>query len=361
MKIRVADFFCGCGGTSAGLRAAGMKIVLGVDIDPEAEVTFLANFPQADFFCVDARRLRPRELESKLARHRTYPLLLSACVPCQPFSKQNRRVVKRVPKFHDAALLDEFHRFVSYFLPEYVFLENVPGLQKVSQRTGPYARFLKHLVSLNYAVATDVVACQDYGVPQKRQRLVLLASRLGAIELPARTHGIAPGFRPYSTVRDWISKYPPIEAGETHPDIPNHRARALSARNLARIRATPQGGGRRSWPQSLILQCHKGHDGHTDVYGRLDWDRPAPALTTKCITLSNGRFGHPEQDRAISLREAASLQTFPDDFVFHGSLTTMARHVGNAVPVLMAKTFGQAIVHHYACLFRGTHFRARRA
>jgi len=361
MKIRVADFFCGCGGTSAGLRAAGLKTLVGIDIDPEAEVTFRANFPQSDFLCLDARQLRPRALEPALSRDRQYPLLFSACVPCQPFSKQNRQAVKRVSKLHDAALLDEFHRFISYFLPEYIFLENVPGLQKVSRRTGPFARFLKHLSSLNYEVVTDVVACQEYGVPQKRQRLVLLASRLGPIELPAQTHGTSPNLRPYSTVREWISKYPSIAAGEEHSAIPNHRARALSARNLARIRATPQGGSRRDWPESLVLRCHEGHDGHTDVYGRLDWDRPAPALTTKCITLSNGRFGHPEQDRAISVREAASLQTFPEDFVFHGSLTTMARHIGNAVPVLMAKTFGQAIVRHYACLFREKHCRARRA
>lgn len=338
-----------------------MEILLGIDIDRDAEVTYRANFPKSEFLCMDARQLRPRALEPTVSRIRQYPLLFSACVPCQPFSKQNREAVKRVSRYHDAALLDEFHRFVGYFRPEFVFLENVPGLQKVSRRTGPFARFLRHLASLNYHTACGVVACQEYGVPQKRQRLVLLASRVGPIVLPSPTHGNATNSRPFSTVREWIAEFPPIAAGDTHPCVPNHRARALSPRNLERIRHTPRGGGRKDWPASLTLDCHKDHDGHTDVYGRLDWDRPAPALTTKCITLSNGRFGHPEQDRAISVREAAALQTFPNDFVFHGSLTTMARHIGNAVPVLLAKTFGQALLRHYAAFLRETHHRARRA
>jgi DNA (cytosine-5)-methyltransferase 1 len=359
MKIRVADFFCGCGGTSAGLRSAGLKISLGVDIDPEAEETFRHNFPEAEFFNSDARDLRPRSLEPIIARNRNYPLLFSACVPCQPFSRQNQQVVRRISKSHDAALLDQFHRFVSYFAPEYVFLENVPGMQKVSRRTGPFARFLKHLDLLNYAVSTKVVDCRDYGVPQKRQRLVLLASRLGPIDFPTPTHGDSS--KPASTVRDWIRDFPPIAAGEEHLRVPNHRARSLSQLNLARIRATPEGGDRRNWPCDLILECHKAYDGHSDVYGRLKWDRPASALTTKCITLSNGRFGHPQQDRAISVREAASLQTFPRDFIFFGTLTAMARQIGNAVPVLMARSFGQAIIRHYARVEQAARRRAWRA
>lgn len=361
MKIRVADFFCGCGGTSAGLRSAGMKILLGIDIDCNAETTFRTNFPDARFFNADARNLRPSELEPIVKRNREYPLLFSACAPCQPFSNQNRNTVKRISKLHDAALLDEFHRFVSYFLPEYIFLENVPGLQKVSRRTGPFARFLRHLDSLNYDVSTETIDCQAYGVPQKRQRLVLLASRLGPIEFPVPTHGTSHGLRPFSTVRDWIYTLPPIVAGEEHPDVPNHRARMLSDRNLARIRATPEGGDRRNWPRKLMLECHREHKGHTDVYGRLDWDRPASALTTKCITLSNGRFGHPEQDRALSVREAACLQTFSQDFLFFGILDSMARQIGNAVPVLIAKVFGQTIVRHYASVTRQESCSARRA
>ena len=200
MKIRVADYFCGCGGTSVGLQVAGMKILLGVDNDPEAEVTFCANFPDAVFLNSDARELRPRALEPIIARIRDYPLLFSACVPCQPYSQQNRHPVRRIRKLHDAALLDEFHRFVAYFAPEYIFLENVPGMQKVSRRTGPFARFLKHLSRLDYEVESSIVECQDFGVPQKRQRLVLLASRLGPIEFPSPTHGTTPPLKPYSTV-----------------------------------------------------------------------------------------------------------------------------------------------------------------
>jgi DNA (cytosine-5)-methyltransferase 1 len=148
-------------------------------------------------------------------------------------------------------------------------------------------------------------------------------------------------------VREWISGFPPIAAGETYAEIPNHRAARLSELNLERIRATPPGGGRFDWPEELMLTCHLGeYNGHTDVYGRMHWDRPASGLTTRCISLSNGRFGHPEQDRAISVREAASIQTFADDFVFFGSLNSMARQVGNAVPVLVAEVFGRYFLTH---------------
>ena len=137
---------------------------------------------------------------------------------------------------------------------------------------------------------------------------------------------------------------PKITAGETHPKIPNHTSARLSPQNILRIRNTPEGGDRRNWSKSLTAGCHKNYKGHTDVYGRMKWDAPASTLTTKCISYSNGRFGHPEQDRAISIREAARLQTFPDSFVFCGSLLSCARQVGNAVPPLMAQRISESFV-----------------
>jgi len=150
---------------------------------------------------------------------------------------------------------------------------------------------------------------------------------------------------PYKTVRHVISHFPEIRAGEAHNEILNHVAASIMPINLERIRQTPHdGGGRHSWPRRLYLKCHKGsYAGHTDVYGRMYWDRPAPALTGRCSSISNGRYGHPTQDRAISLREAASLQSFPDEYVFWGSNKHVALQIGNAVPVKLAEVLGRHI------------------
>jgi DNA (cytosine-5)-methyltransferase 1 len=171
---------------------------------------------------------------------------------------------------------------------------------------------------------------------------------LKKIELPSETHGPNTKNIKYSSVRDWISNLPPIDAGKTHSTIPNHQAARLSSINLKRIKLTPEGGNRLSWPKYLWLNCHKnGYKGHTDVYGRMKWDAPATGLTTRCISYSNGKFGHPDQNRAISVREAACLQTFPMDFIFEGNMNSKARQIGNAVPVLLAKVFGKHINKHY--------------
>ena len=150
----------------------------------------------------------------------------------------------------------------------------------------------------------------------------------------------------HRTVRDAIAKFPEISAGGHNDSVPNHQASALSAINLERIQHTPHSGGdRRSWPPRLILKCHNnGHTGHTDVYGRMDWDKVAPTLTARCYSLSNGRYGHPTQDRAISLREAAALQSFSDEYVFYGTFVSIGRQIGNAVPVKMAEAMGKYIV-----------------
>jgi DNA (cytosine-5)-methyltransferase 1 len=177
--------------------------------------------------------------------------------------------------------------------------------------------------------------------------LVLIASLLDTIKFPPETHGPGNSKQKYSTPREWIDNLPPIEAGETHQEISNHQAMNLSELNLRRIQATPIGGDRRDWPQELELECHtNGYTGHTDVYGRIKWDELSSCLTTKCTSLSNGRFGHPEQNRAISAREAACLQTFPRDFVFEGGISLVARQIGNAVPVLLAQQFGENFNKH---------------
>jgi DNA (cytosine-5)-methyltransferase 1 len=320
-----------------------MEIVAGIDMDEDAADTFKSNFPEADFICRDIRRIFTWELDRYLPRERKTPLLFSACAPCQPFSKQNRG---KSATDQRASLLDELHRFVRRFRPEYLFLENVPGIQRINPKGGPIGRFLRLLEELGYEVAYDVVDFLDYGVPQTRRRLVMTASLMGRFELPSPTHGSRHGKIPHSTVWEWIGDLPALAAGTANDEVPNHQAASLSPTNLQRISRTPEGGDRRDWPEELILPCHKGHEGHTDVYGRLHRNRPASTLTTRCVSLSNGRFGHPTQDRALSLREAACLQTFPRDFVFKGNFASMAMQIGNAVPVLLAQRFGEAITSH---------------
>lgn len=342
-SVQAVDFFSGCGGTSAGLRQAGMQILVGTDMDVDAAATYRLNFPEAHFICQDIRQVLVSDLEPYVPSDRERPLLFSACAPCQPFSKQNRC---KSASDNRASLLDEFHRFVRHFRPEYIFLENVPGIQRVHPLAGPIGRFLELLKELKYEYAHDIVDFLDYGVPQTRRRFVLTASLRGPITIPSSTHGESDGNLPYSTVRDWIGDLPPIPAGGRSGKIPNHQAAKLSPLNLKRIASTPEGGDRRSWPNDLVLPCHQGHKGHTDVYGRLRWNGPARTLTTRCVSLSNGRFGHPTQNRALSLREAACLQTFPREFLFKGGFVSMAKQIGNAVPVLLARRFGEAIDAH---------------
>jgi len=350
--INVVDFFSGCGGTSCGFQNAGMNVLLGLDHDSDSGDTFRLNFPSASFLKADLQTLPVENLFDSKVRPLDGYLLFSGCAPCQPFTKQR---TDRRGNDERRTLLSTFEKFIAHWLPDLVFVENVPGLQKVDRKPGPFAGFLKMLKKLGYFTDYAVVRASDYGVPQRRERLVLMASRIGSVALPRPSHGL--DGKKLAVVRDWISALPPLSAGETDANDPDHRAAALSDLNLARIRATTEGGGRENWPESLLLNCHRGHVGHSDVYGRLSWTKPASALTTRCVSYSNGRFGHPEQDRAISLREAACLQTFPRTWQFSGSLESRARQVGNAVPPLMAEAIGREFVRHVSMHDEQTTFK----
>jgi DNA (cytosine-5)-methyltransferase 1 len=339
--MRVFDFFAGCGGTSVGFRDAGMHVTMALDIDQGADASYRLNNPDVAFIREDIRALPTEALAPFMPATASTPVLFSGCAPCQPFSRQNRSHYDTDPR---RSLLGEFGRFVARWHPDYVFVENVPGMQRVPDDSGPLAAFKALLTELNYHHVSDVVPALGYGVPQLRERLILLASKKPGLRLPAVSHG--GGKLPASTVREWIGDLPPLRAGEVHASDPDHQAAHLSDSNIARIAATPEGGGRESWPRELWLECHKGHAGHSDVYGRLAWDRPAAGLTTRCVSYSNGRFGHPTQNRAISVREAACLQTFPRTYRFYGSLASRARQIGNAVPPLMARAVGNTIRTH---------------
>ncbi len=326
-----------------------MDIVFGLDWDADARRTFKKNFPLAHVESTDIREASVDSVRKLVEAQRPNRVLFCGCAPCQPFTKQNtirpdHDVDDRVP------LLLEFGRFIQECEPDIVFVENVPGIQNVRSGAEPLSGFLKMLDEADYGrPAYRAVPLKQYGVPQGRRRFLLLASRHGSVELPPGTHGPETDTA-YETVRDWIGDLPRIAAGETHAEIPDHRAANLSDRNLERIRATPEGGGHRDWPDKLRLKCHRNSKGYSDVYGRMSWDSPASGLTTRCISYSNGRFGHPEQDRAISVREAACLQTFPMNFEFEGSLNSMARQIGNAVPVQLTKTIGEHVSQHLAAM-----------
>lgn len=351
--IRVYDFFSGCGGTSVGFRQAGFEHALAVDSCPDAINTFRKNFPDTSVInepieTIDVRRVKSYGNNPEIK-------LFSGCAPCQPFTKQKTNSKQDASEDNRLGLLAYFSAMVHGCLPELVFVENVPGLQKVPvEDGGPFSLFIEQLEKDRYHVDYDVISAQDYGSPQIRRRLVLVASLMGSINLPKPTHGPNRAHA-YVTVRDAIGDLPPVEHGTEHSDkkkYPNHRAAGLSPLNLKRIRHTGT-KGRRDWPESLLPKCYakkengERHNGHSDCYTRLAWDESAPGLTTRCISYSNGRFGHPEQHRAITVREAARLQGFPDDFVFTGSLSAMARQIGNAVPVQVAEAFGKHFKKHF--------------
>jgi DNA (cytosine-5)-methyltransferase 1 len=344
MTIKVFDFFSGCGGTSKGFQLAGCDLVFALDCDPDSAFTYRMNFPQVRFCEERIENFSSDYLRPLIAECGSNPILLSGCAPCQPFSKQNTQRRKNDGR---ANLLSHFGGIVEKIRPHFVFVENVPGLQNVKGKVGPLGEFERLLDEMGYFHRRKIIASQCYGVPQLRRRMVLIASREFEIDFPEPTHGPGARNQQFPTVRQWIGdphKLPPIAAGETCRRVANHRASALSERNLARIMSLPPEGSRKDWPEHLQLECHKNHSGHVDVYGRMKWEQPASGLTTRCNSLSNGRFGHPEQHRAISLREAACLQTFPMEFQFQGNMPSIARQIGNAVPVNLARSFGEKFI-----------------
>lgn len=335
------DFFCGAGGFTRGLLNIGISVVLGTDREEAFRQTYEVNNSPAKFLAKDIRHLKTDNLAAVINGVPRKDLLFVGCAPCQPFTKQRRDYSKT----EERTLLLEFARLIADLRPGQLVIENVPGLTKVSGFS-TYRRFLNILKELKYKIAEGIIDAKNYGVPQTRRRYIMIAAKDMEPSLPSPTHGTR--CSPYVTVRDAIAGYPSLPSGATHLYVRNHTAAILSSVNLRRIRQTPRdGGGRAKWPEELILKCHSGnHTGHSDVYGRMWWDRPAPALTCRFRSISNGRYGHPEQDRAISLREGAKLQSFDDSFVFYGnSQESLAEQIGNAVPVRLAEAIGKHILH----------------
>lgn len=340
-QVAAVDLFCGAGGLSCGLQAAGVTVLAGADIDPACRYPFEANIAGASFLERDARLLDPDEL-AEIWPHGSLRLL-AGCAPCQPFSPYQRG--RGTPSDVRWPLLREFGRLIRATQPELVTTENVPRLLN----TPVFEDFLEILRNLDYSIACRVCNCADYGLPQRRRRLVVVASRLGPIDIP---NGCRSGVPP-RTVSDAIRDLPPIASGEVDRSDPLHRSRALQDINLRRIQASIPGGTWLDWPAALRAPCHRRPSGKRfkSVYARMSWDEPAPTLTTYFYNFGAGRFGHPEQDRAISIREGAVLQGFPADYSFVEpglpiSYTTLGRLIGNAVPPPLGEVIGAILIDH---------------
>jgi DNA (cytosine-5)-methyltransferase 1 len=382
-KFVAIDFFCGAGGTTRGLIDAGGYVSAGIDNDKRCELTYVTNNPNTKgdrarpaFIGLDllpatpnhpsGRQAHVRERISSIVsnlrgRWPEAPLLFSITAPCQPFTKlaaQTGISTKRhIVRQRDTDLLLESSSFVEWFKPDIVFVENVPGIRGARYQ-GVWQTFEKKLLNLGYVVGSKVVCASKFGIPQYRKRAVLLAIR--CTKLPQRSIAQDKILIPdrdtkseITTVREAIGHLPPVEAGRAHPLIPNHRARALSRINLKRMASSIPGESNENMHATkfgnLSLNCHADlaermqEAGFKDVYTRMHPDRPAPTITTRCNSISNGRYGHYDtsQLRAITPREAAILQSFPESYVFYPSEQTefAARMIGNAVPPKLARFF----------------------
>ncbi len=341
--VSAVDLFCGAGGLTHGLMQAGIKVEAGIDIDRQAEFAYVQNNPGAKFLPWDLSHKNSRSI-GKLFRPGKVRLL-AGCAPCKPFSK----LTNGIKRHNDWDLLDYFGRFIRGVLPDLVTMENVPELADRGEEV--FVRFVGVLERLHYCIDWRVVNCSEYGVPQSRRRLVLLGSRLGSIKIPESPY---PDPRQWKTVRQTVGDLRALKIGESDPDDPLHGAPLLSALNLRRLQATPlDGGTRKDWPDDLVLDCHRKKSGerYFSIYGRMWWDKPAPTMTTLCTGIGNGRFGHPQQDRSITLREAALFQSFPRRYMFWPrdqklNRSAVSKLVGNAVPPTLAKALGEAIIQH---------------
>jgi len=320
-KPKAMDLFCGAGGLSEGLRQAGFKVVGAVDLDALACKTYRLNHSGVKLWESDIRRLSGGAIVRALGIRRGELDLLAACPPCQGFSRLRTKNGTRRNRDRRNDLIFEVLRIVRSVKPISVMLENVPGLT----RNKRFCTFRKGLEMLGYRVVWSVLNTVDFNVPQRRRRLVVLASRLGQPRF-ART------VSKRSTVRQAIACLTPPRRSRD----PLHNYSTLrSERIKARIIDIPRdGGSRAALGAERQLPCHKRSDGFRDIYGRMAWDAPSPTITCGCINPSKGRFLHPEANRAITLREAALLQTFPATYRFplDEGRYSVAELIGNALP-----------------------------
>jgi len=341
--MKAVDFFCGAGGVTCGFRQADINVLGGIDVDDVFKNTYEKNNPGSKFIHKDISELSYEELQEQIAIEKNDDnLIFIGCSPCQYYT--NLKTDKTKSK-NSRLLLEDFQKFVDYFNPGYIFIENVPGFDK--SEDSPIAKFKEFLSKKGFVFDDKVINAKHYGVPQNRRRYVLIATRFQKqISIPKGDK------KNLKTVEDAIGNYdefPPVKAGHVDNTFFMHTVAGLTDINLKRIKKVSKDGGNRldfADDEDLQLDCYKNHYGHTDVYGRMSWDKPAPAITTKFRYTSSGRYGHPEQDRAISIREGATLQSFPKEYVFYTkSFSAIGKMIGNAVPPKLAEVIASSITN----------------
>jgi DNA (cytosine-5)-methyltransferase 1 len=350
-SLSAIDLFCGAGGTGVGFIDAGYNILGALDNDANAAQTYSNNLG-IKVLEEDIREVDPNWLRNQLGLGVGKLGVLAGCPPCQGFS--------RIRNKHGASdernsLVLRYSSFVEEFKPKFALFENVPGLTRSTHGKRYYQQLLSALRALNYNPREFLLDAADFGVPQRRRRVIVVAGRDNVMPPPiVPTHGhpssvevLRGGRKPWVTVREAIRHYPPLQAGEKSASIPNHVAArtGMSVRGkrvLEFIKRIPKdGGSRHDLPRNEWLKCHKHVNGFKDVYGRLGWDVPSNTMTGGCTNPSKGRFVHPTQHRALTPREAATLQSFPDSFVFYGA--RIAQQIGNAVPPMLARAVADAL------------------
>lgn len=348
MRLPAIDLFSGAGGLSLGLAEAGLSVKAAVEIDDKATKTYRENLGEI-VLNRDIREVSGEELLKFANIKKDEIFLLAGCPPCQGFSSMGLRLESDERN----QLAFEFVRLIKETNPAFIIMENVPGMSR-----GIGKEIFKKVIdelSDKYELHYEILDSADYGVPQHRKRLVMHGINIDIknkyfpddfiLDKPKQTHSdfenaSIKNLKEWLTV-DVIKDLPEIEVGQSNDTVKNHRCRNLSELNIERIKNTPINGGSRSdWPDRLKLKCHSGKVGYGDVYGRMDYNSQAPTITAGCLSYSKGRFGHPTQNRPISAREAARLQTFPDEYEFFGSLDSIGRQIGNAVPPNLAKASG---------------------
>lgn len=344
MEFSCIDSFCGAGGLGLGLQRAGFNILLSFDIDRLCIDTIKANTKYFNHPAevADIANMLNGELLRKCNLKRGELFLLAGGPPCQGFSVQRRG--SDIDERNTLVL--KYGKLIDELYPMYFVMENVSGIAGKRGKT-ILSQLIESGKKIGYNVHVNLLDAQDYGVPQRRKRYIIIGERNDM----GNNYKYPSTVSERKTVRDTIGNLPvPPEDGTDHPNLPLHRRDRLSELNLRRIRAIKQGQGRDDLPQMLLADCHKVDSsiiGFRSVYGRMAWDDVAPTITARFDSFTRGKFGHPEQDRSISLREGALLQTFPIDYIFKGNKVDIARQIGNAVPPLLAEQIGKSIIDCY--------------
>jgi DNA (cytosine-5)-methyltransferase 1 len=346
IELKAVDFFCGGGGMSCGMQQAGIKVLAGIDYELKCKDTYESNINGARFLHEDISELTEQKLAQELnIKPNDDNLILIGCSPCQYWSIINTDKKKSKKSKN---LLKEFRRFVEYFNPGYVVVENVPGVLRKKRESG-LSGFIKWLKENNYKVHFDNHDISEYGVPQSRKRFTLIANRVTESELePLKSD------KPKICVKDVLgvsNGFKKIKAGTKDKTDFLHTVAGLSETNIKRLKKVPKNGGNRlafANDPKLQLKCFIGRDNSfKDTFGRLWWDKPSPTITTKFFSVSNGRFVHPEENRALSIREGATLQSFPKTYQFKTtSIADTARLIGNAVPPEYARRLALSITQN---------------